>query len=80
MSQDELIEQLYRLKDSLERLPVLSLYYGWLEYYKDNESAKYFIESLARKYVYNQIKYNNPGAEQSYEKYLEKFRYPFIVL
>jgi|CXWL01.1.fsa_nt_gi uncharacterized protein YfaS (alpha-2-macroglobulin family) len=50
----------------------LKLYRDWLMYHQSNPSVYYFIESLARKYVYDLVKSNYTDVEKIYETYLKK--------
>lgn len=73
LSQDEFINKVYLFADSsYKEFPVLALYADWLKYHNDNTSTKHFIETLARKYAYNYVKYSNPGTAVKYENYLQQ--------
>jgi len=71
ISQDAFIEKL----DSAVNTPTfgaLILYREWLGNKKQDLSAYYFIETLARKYFYNAIRDNDTNAEKDYELYLRE--------
>ncbi len=73
-SPDEFISRIgsFTFTDSSKRF-VLRLYGEWLEYHRQSPSTYYFIESLARKFCFEQTQlgYNINGAWLSkYEQYL----------
>jgi hypothetical protein len=47
------------------------LYQEWLQYHINNSANYYFIESLMRKYAYDNVQTQNKESEIAYEKYLE---------
>lgn len=53
-------------------LEELKLYKEWISYHQTDPSAYYFIETLARKNIYEILKPGYPEVGKIYEKYLKK--------
>lgn len=69
MSVVDFVNVLDSIKSTGRHAGILRLYAGWLNQHKNDTAAYFFIESLARKYIYEKVRFEK-GAEAAYEEYL----------
>ncbi|HEX6426653.1 MAG TPA: alpha-2-macroglobulin family protein, partial [Niastella sp.] len=70
LSPADFIKALDTVQNKSREVVVLRLFNDWLRWHQKDSAAFFFIESLARKYIYEKIRYDNLS-EPVYEKYLQ---------
>jgi len=70
LSQDEFIKKLAISGSSNSRITIANLYVQWINS-QGSKDSRYFIETLARQYVYGRVP-SNKEADRIYESYLLK--------
>jgi hypothetical protein len=75
LAPDEFIDTMASLHKGLDNYQPLDNYKEWLDHQRSNPSAYYFIETMARKFFYQELSRrsdNPPVGERLYEMYLHK--------
>jgi len=83
LSADGFITKLDSVNDAPNtKFKDLQLYHEWLQYYQSNRNNYYFIESVARKYIYELVKQQlHKDVEKIYETYLlQNERSPYTIV
>lgn len=70
LSPSDFIKALDTVKSNGRHLQVLKLYSNWLALHKNDTAAFYFLESVARKYIYELVQ-SEKDSKSTYEKYLQ---------
>jgi alpha-2-macroglobulin len=70
LSPAEFIKALDTVKSNDRNVVILRLYSDWLTLHKKDTAAFFFLETLVRKYVWEQVRYEK-SIEPVYEKYLQ---------